>query len=248
MSSGSVIPPGRLTAMPSAIVRAVWASIGLPASIDAGNGAQAAAWTPTISTSRPSGLDRQRDARAQAAAADRDDDLGQVRHVLEQFEAERALPGDDRRVVERVHERQAAGLGALERGDQALVDAVAADVDRGAGAAGGLDLGHRRVGGDEDLAGDAPSAPPPRPAPGRGCRRDAATTPLLHPSPSAASLAATPRTLKEPVRCRFSALSTTVPPARSLNVRVDRIGVRRATFSTAARAAVTSLAVTLIAR
>ena len=71
----------------------------------------------------------------------------------------------------------------------------------------------------------------------------AATTPLAQPaSPSAASLAATPRTLNEPVRCRFSALSTTVPPARSENVRVERIGVRRATVSTAARAAWTSRA------
>ena len=46
------------------------------------------------------------------------------------------------------------------------------------------------------------------------------------------------------MRCRFSAFSTTVPPARSENVRVERIGVRRATVSTAARAALTSLAVT----
>src|SRR4051812_16303214 len=70
----------------------------------------------------------------------------------------------------------------------------------------------------------------------------AATTPPAQESPSAASLAATPRTLNEPVRWRFSALSTTVPPARSLNVRVDSIGVRRATPSTAGRAALTSLA------
>ena len=76
---------------------------------------------------------------------------------------------------------------------------------------------------------------------------DAATTPLAQPSsPSAASLAATPRTLKDPVRWRFSAFSATVPPARSENVRVESIGVRRATVSTAVRAALTSLAVTLI--
>src|SRR3954466_5235464 len=72
---------------------------------------------------------------------------------------------------------------------------------------------------------------------------DAATTPFAQPScPSTASLLATPRTLNEPVRWRFSAFSTTVPPARSENVRVDRIGVRRATASTAARAARTSSA------
>ena len=41
---------------------------------------------------------------------------------------------------------------------------------------------------------------------------------------------------------------TYFPPARSLNVRVDRIGVRRATVSTAGRAARTSLAVTIRGR
>ena len=74
-------------------------------------------------------------------------------------------------------------------------------------------------------------------------------TPFVQPSsPSASSFAATPRTLKEPVRCRFSAFSATIPPARSENVRVESIGVRRATVSTAARAALTSRAVTLTAR
>src|ERR671916_625320 len=67
---------------------------------------------------------------------------------------------------------------------------------------------------------------------------EAVTTPLAHPcSPSAASLAATPRTLNEPVRCRFSALSTTSPPATSENVREDSTGVRRAISPTAGRAA-----------
>jgi hypothetical protein len=59
---------------------------------------------------------------------------------------------------------------------------------------------------------------------------DAATTPLAQPfSPSAASFADAPRTLNEPVRWRFSAFRTTVPPACSEIVRVERTGVRRAT-------------------
>src|SRR3954447_11194893 len=75
---------------------------------------------------------------------------------------------------------------------------------------------------------------------------EAATTPRAQPlSPSAASLAETPRTLNEPERCRFSALSTTVPPARSDSVREERIGVRRANSSTAGRAARTSSGVTV---
>ena len=90
----------------------------------------------------------------------------------------------------------------------------------------------------------------PRPAPGRGCRRWPATTPLrAAPSPSAASFADAPRTLNEPVRWRFSAFSTTVPPARSENVRVDSTGVRRAIGARRRRAADvgrrTSRAVTL---
>ena len=43
----------------------------------------------------------------------------------------------------------------FERGDQAGVDAVAADVDDRPGAARRLDLRHRRVAGDEHLAADA---------------------------------------------------------------------------------------------
>src|SRR3954453_7007636 len=74
---------------------------------------------------------------------------------------------------------------------------------------------------------------------------DAATTPAAHPlAPRAASLAPTPRTLKEPVRWRFSAFSATTPPARSENVRVERTGVRRAVEATAGRAAPMSSAVT----
>ncbi len=46
-----MIPPGRLIAMPSAIVSAEAAAIGCPAAIDSGNGAHAAACTPTICTS-----------------------------------------------------------------------------------------------------------------------------------------------------------------------------------------------------
>ena len=49
---------------------------------------------------------------------------------------------------------------------------------------------------------------------------EAATTPPLQPcSPSAASFAAAPRTLNEPVLWRFSAFSATRPPARSEIVR-----------------------------
>jgi hypothetical protein len=75
---------------------------------------------------------------------------------------------------------------------------------------------------------------------------EAQTTPAAQPaSPSAASFAAAPRTLKDPVRWRFSALRTTSPPARSEKVRDERTGVRRAIVSTTGRAATMSSLVTV---
>ena len=246
---GSVIPPGRLTAMPSAIVSADVASIGSPACIDSGNGAHAAAWTPMICTSGLASLIASATPAHSPPPPTGITTLRQVGHVLEQLEPERALAGDDRRVVERVHERQPAALGALQRARP-----------------------RRRRRSCRRRGRSRPARARPRPwtsarrwgrRPRTGCRARpaaaasawawlpalAATTPSAQPSsPSAASLAATPRTLNEPVRCRFSAFSATVPPARSENVRVESIGVRRATVSTAARAARTSRAVTLTAR
>ena len=73
-----------------------------------------------------------------------------------------------------------------------------------------------------------------------------ATTPARASSPSAASLAVAPRTLKEPVRCRFSAFRTTSPPpVSSASVHELSTGVTRATSSTASRTRVTSSAVTV---
>ena len=97
----------------------------------------------------------ERDARAQPAAADRHDDLREVGHVLEQLEPERALAGDDRGVVERVHEGEPAVLGAFERGRRHASTLLPPTWTIAPLLAGRLDLGHRRVGGDEDLAGDA---------------------------------------------------------------------------------------------
>ena len=52
----------------------------------------------------------------QAAAAERDDHAGQVGDVLDQLEPERALAGDDGRVVERVAERHAPSVGPVAGG------------------------------------------------------------------------------------------------------------------------------------
>src|SRR5438105_5257835 len=66
----------------------------------------------------------------------------------------------------------------------------------------------------------------------------AATTPArCSASPSVEILLKAPRILNEPVRCRFSALSTTSRPARRENVSERNTGVTRATPSRRPRAA-----------
>ena len=60
-------------------------------------------------------------ARRQAAAAERHDHAGQVGEVLDELEAERALAGDDHRVVERVAERHAGVRCPRLGGGQRLV-------------------------------------------------------------------------------------------------------------------------------
>src|SRR4051812_20461062 len=75
-----------------------------------------------------------------------------------------------------------------------------------------------------------------------------AVTPRAQPSPSAASLFSAPRTLNDPVRWRFSALSATDAPVRSPSVSDGSTGVRLATSATAARARATASAVTVCGR
>ena len=86
-SSGPVSSPGCLIAMPSAIV------------------APAPRPRRRPPTPRAALLDRRRDTRRQATAADRHDDAREVRHVVEQLEPHPRLAGDHVEVVERVHER-----------------------------------------------------------------------------------------------------------------------------------------------
>ena len=121
--------------------------------IESGNGAQASTWTP-ITRAEGGALDDAGDPGDQPAAADRDDDLGEIGHVLEQLEAERRLTEDHVGVVERVHESD-PGLGrARARRGDARVDRVAAEVDDPAERLDGGDLGDRRLVGHEHLARD----------------------------------------------------------------------------------------------
>ena len=84
---------------------------------------------------------------------------GGAAELLDDLEPDRALPGDDRRIVEARHHGR-AGLVGDPRGDllAALGPAVVED-DLGALAARALDLHLRRVGRHDD---DRPDAEPPR--------------------------------------------------------------------------------------
>ena len=107
---------------------------------------------------RASRLQRPGDPAEQAAAADRDHHLGEVRHLLEQLEAQRRLPEDHVRVVEGVHERRAGLLRALARERDAVVHRLTAQVHGPAEALDGRDLGHRGLLGHVDLARQAARA------------------------------------------------------------------------------------------
>ena len=96
---------------------------------DSGYGAQAATCTPTTSTSGRADLTAIATPRAEAAAADRHDDLGEVRHVLEQLEPERALARHDVGSSNGCTNASPPSSRARERGLDALVDGLAADVD-----------------------------------------------------------------------------------------------------------------------
>ena len=77
---------------------------GCPAASDGGYAAASSACTPTTRTSGRRDLTATRDAGEQPAAAGAHDDRLDVGHLLEDLQADRALPGDDVVVVERVDE------------------------------------------------------------------------------------------------------------------------------------------------
>jgi hypothetical protein len=63
-----------------------------------------------------------------------------------------------------------------------------------------------------------------------------AVTPARARSPSTASLLMAPRILNEPVRCRFSAFTTTRPPVAADSTGDESTGVRTTVAATASRA------------
>ena len=95
-------------------------------------------------------LGRDRDAGHEPAAADGHDDRVDVGDRVDDLEADGALARDDRRVVERGHER-GAGVGRqLERGRERAGEVGAREHHLGFVDLGARDLGERRVGGHDD--------------------------------------------------------------------------------------------------
>ncbi len=174
--------------MPSAIVEALGAASIASASSERRNEAQPVACTPTISTSG-------RTARIavatpdQAATADRHDDDLDVGHLLEQLEAERALPRDDALVVERRDEAPAGRGDALARRGLGVVERAAGELDAGAVAARRLHLRERGVDRHVDVRGHAQESCAASATPCAWLPALAATTPALRSAGVSAEIA-----------------------------------------------------------
>src|SRR6185436_9055323 len=99
---------------------------------------------------------RDRGSRREPAAADRDHDRQPAgRQLARELQAERPLPRDDARVLERVHERRARLRLARPCHRDRLVESIARQLDGRPVSARSLDLRHRRRLRDEDRRGDA---------------------------------------------------------------------------------------------
>ena len=99
---------------------------------------------------RAEGVDGRRDTGCEPAAADRDEDRGDVRQVLDDLEAARALAGDDPIVVVRRDDREAA-LGRDPLGDDPALRACRPnDDDLGSVRGDTTRLELRRIGRHDD--------------------------------------------------------------------------------------------------
>ena len=187
---------------------------------------------------RPCRLQRDGDARGEPTAADGHEHGARLGNLLGQLEADRALAGDHELVLERVDERRAASSRhAAAPPPRPPRSSRPPSRPPRRSSASRRPSPSARPPGRRSWPRSRPRAPP-TPPPGRGCRRWPPTTPAARSrSPSEEILVNAPRILNEPVRWRFSALSTTSRPARRENVSERKTGVTRATPSSRARAA-----------
>ena len=101
---GRVISPGRLTAMPSAMVGRAFDCDGFSCfQAICLTGATISACTPTTRTFGKRFLTAMRDARNDSAAADRHDDDSRFGQILDDFPADSSLSGDNLFIVKSVN-------------------------------------------------------------------------------------------------------------------------------------------------
>ena len=114
-TAAKVMSPGRPTAMPSAIVLIDSSGTGLAGRERPGVGGGALGLHADHAYVGAQRLDRDRDPGQQPAAAGGHQHGAYVGRLLEDLEAERALPGDDVDVVEGVDQHRAGLVGELAR-------------------------------------------------------------------------------------------------------------------------------------
>ena len=216
--------PGRLTAIPSAIVSTDGAGTGSPRRSDSGYGAQAATWTPITSTSGRAALTAiampehspppptgttTRARSGTSSSSSRPSDPWPATMSGSSNGCTKASPPSRERSCARARQSSTEPPPMFTIAPWPRAASTLAS-----GASSGTNTSQ--------------VTPRTRAAAARlwaWLPADAATTPAAQPrSPRAASLAAAPRSLNEPVRCRFSALRATTPPARSEIVRDDSTG------------------------
>ena len=128
---------------------------------------------------RSRGAQRERDARGEPAAADRNEDRLEVRHLVD--ELDRPLARDHERLLERVDEGRAVLRHVRARDGQRLLERRPGELDLGAVVPGRVDLRHRRVLRHEDARPrpDLARGPRDRLAVVAGARRDDARRAFL---------------------------------------------------------------------
>ena len=232
--------------MPSASVVALGITIG-PAGVEGGaHLRQVRRLDADHAHGRLERLHHQRHSAEPAAAADGSDQHVDVRDLLEDLQRGGALPGDDRVIVEGVDEDVAPSLpaGAAPRRTRR----------RSWCRRGRSRAPNRRVACTllkDAVSGMTIVAWMPRrwalmATPCAWLPALAATTPRLRSSGvSSANLFAAPRSLNEPVRCRFSSLKCTRAPQISLNGSESGHGVTATMPRMRSRAARTSCRVTI---
>ena len=191
-------------------------------------------------------LGRRRDARHDAAAADRHDDDVEVGRIGHEFEADGALSGDDPGVVIGMDEGEVLAPGEIAREYGGGVDACRPRSRPARRSAGALDLVERRPlrhdddGGNAEPLGEAGDA---LRVIARRHRDDAG----LGFGGRLFSLLKAPRSLNEPVYCRFSSFSTIdLAPVASARRGAGTAGVRTTCPAIAAAARRMSSMVTVM--